>query len=35
CKGEPALSLPRNDDTQWLATHVAGSYSTSQAIIDV
>lgn len=35
CKGEPALSLPRNDDAQWLATHVAGSYSTPQAIIDV
>lgn len=35
CKGEPALSLPRNDDAQWLAAHVAGSYSTPQAIIDV
>ena len=35
CKGEPSLSLPRRDDTEWLAAHVAGSYSTPQEIIDV
>jgi alpha-ketoglutarate-dependent taurine dioxygenase len=35
CKGEPALSLPRQDKTEWLAAHVPGSYSTPQEIIDV
>jgi len=35
CKGEPALSLPRRDETQWLAAHVAGGYSTPQEIHDV
>jgi hypothetical protein len=35
CKGKPALSLPRGDETQWLAAHIAGSYSTPQEIIDV
>ena len=35
CKGKPALSLPRRDETEWLAAHIAGSYSTPQEIIDV
>jgi alpha-ketoglutarate-dependent taurine dioxygenase len=35
CKGEPALSLPRQDTTEWLAAHVPGSYSTPHEIIDV
>lgn len=35
CKGEPAPTLPRQDDPQWLAAHVTGSYTTPQEIIDV
>ena len=35
CKGEPALSLPRSDEPAWLATHIAGGYSTPQEIIEV
>ena len=34
CKGEPVLSLPRNDKPEWLRAHVAGGYSTPQKIID-
>ena len=35
CKGKPSLSLPRRDETEWLAAHIAGGYSTPQEIIDV
>ena len=35
CKGEPALSLPRRDNPDWLAAHVTGSYSTPQELLDV
>ncbi|MBT5830633.1 MAG: hypothetical protein HOH77_10605 [Candidatus Latescibacteria bacterium] len=35
CKGEPALSLPRQDDSEWLAEHINGSYVTPQDIITV
>jgi len=35
CKGEPALSLPRNDDQRWLETHVAGGYATPTEIINL
>lgn len=28
CKGEPALTLPRTDPAEWLASHVPGSYRT-------
>lgn len=28
CKGKPCLDLPRNDDSEWLAAHVAGGYKT-------
>ena len=35
CKGEPSLTLPRQDPVEWLAAHVAGSYSTPQEILDV
>jgi alpha-ketoglutarate-dependent taurine dioxygenase len=35
CKGEPALSLPRQDKPEWLAAHVAGGYSTPQEILDI
>ena len=34
-KGEPALTLPRRDDPEWLAAHVAGGYSTPLEIIDI
>ncbi|MBV7336147.1 TauD/TfdA family dioxygenase [Chloroflexi bacterium TSY] len=35
CKGEPALSLPRQDEPKWLVAHIPGGYSTPQAILDV
>jgi len=35
CKGEPALSLPRQDETQWLAAHVPGGYSTPHELLGV
>jgi alpha-ketoglutarate-dependent taurine dioxygenase len=35
CKGEPALTLPRNDPTEWLAAHVTGSYVTPADILNV
>ncbi len=35
CKGEPALSLPRQDDPAWLAVHITGSYATPQEIINI
>ncbi len=34
CKGDPALTLPRNDRADWLAEHVTGSYTTPSATID-
>ena len=34
CKGEPALSLPRQDDPDWLAAHIAGGYVTPQEMLD-
>jgi alpha-ketoglutarate-dependent taurine dioxygenase len=34
CKGDPALTLPRNDPPEWLAAHVTGSYTTPSATID-
>ena len=33
CKGEPALSLPRQDAPAWLEAHIAGSYTTPPEII--
>lgn len=35
CKGEPVLSLPRRDSPDWLASHIAGGYSTPQEILSV
>ncbi len=35
CKGDPALSLPRDDDPSWLGAHVVGSYTTPSEILDV
>lgn len=33
-KGEPAPSLPRRDDLEWLKTHIAGGYATPAEIIN-
>jgi alpha-ketoglutarate-dependent taurine dioxygenase len=33
-KGEPALTLPRKDDADWLAANIVGSYSTPRDIIE-
>ena len=35
CKGQPALSLPRRDNPDWLAAHVTGGYSTPQELLNV
>ncbi len=35
CKGGPALSLPREDAPEWLAAHIAGSYTSPPEIIDI
>ena len=35
CKGEPSLSLPRNDDPEWLEAHIAGGYTTPNEIINI
>ena len=35
CKGEPALSLPRNDPSQWLAEHITAGYSTPESILNL
>ena len=35
CKGEPALSLPRRDNPDWLDTHIAGGYVTPPEILDL
>ncbi|MGA1196940.1 MAG: TauD/TfdA dioxygenase family protein [Candidatus Latescibacterota bacterium] len=35
CKGEPALSLPRQDAPEWLEEHINGGYVTPKEIIDV
>ena len=34
CKGEPALSLPRRDDPEWLKFH-AGGYTTPAEIMNI
>ena len=34
CKGGPALTLPRQDTTEWLKEHVPGGYRTPDAIIE-
>lgn len=33
CKGEPALTLPRNDPPEWLAAHITAGYATPAEII--
>lgn len=33
CKGEPCLTLPRNDDPAWIDTHITGSYRSPDAIV--
>ncbi len=35
CKGEPTLSLPRQDEPDWLAAHIPGGYATPQGILQV
>ena len=35
CKGEPALALPRRDETEWLTAHIAGGYTTPAEILDI
>jgi alpha-ketoglutarate-dependent taurine dioxygenase len=35
CKGNPAVTLPRQDDSQWLAEHINGAYSTPKEILEV
>lgn len=35
CKGEPALSLPRQDAPEWLAAHINGEYVTPPEIINI
>ena len=35
CKGESALTLPREDAPEWLAAHIAGAYTTPADIIDI
>lgn len=34
CKGEPSLTLPRNDPPEWIAAHINAGYTTPAAIID-
>ena len=33
CKGEPSLTLPRNDPPKWIAAHINAGYTTPAAII--
>jgi alpha-ketoglutarate-dependent taurine dioxygenase len=33
CKGEPALTLPRQDAPDWLEAHISGSYTTPPEIV--
>ena len=35
CKGEPAPSLPRQDESKWLEEHIPGGYSTPKEILDI
>ncbi len=35
CKGEPALTLPRQDEPEWLEAHITGGCTTPREIIDV
>ena len=33
CKGDPSLTLPRNDPPKWIAAHINAGYTTPAAII--
>lgn len=33
CKGEPSLTLPRNDDPAWIAEHITGGYRSPDSIV--
>ena len=35
CKGEPALTLPRQDDPSWIAANIPGEYSSPSEIVEV
>lgn len=35
CKGEPALTLPRNDPQEWLEAHITGAYRTPESVLEV
>ncbi|MEE2659183.1 MAG: TauD/TfdA family dioxygenase [Candidatus Latescibacterota bacterium] len=35
CKGEPSLTVPRQDPPDWLAAHIAGGYRTPDEIVDI
>lgn len=35
CKGEPALTLPRNDLPGWLEAHIIGGYTTPSETLEV
>ena len=35
CKGEPTLTLPRNDAAEWLEEHIRGGYTTPLEMIEV
>lgn len=35
CKGEPALTLPRNDPPEWLEAHIPGGYTTPSETLNV
>jgi alpha-ketoglutarate-dependent taurine dioxygenase len=35
CKGDPALELPRQDDTEWIEANINGGYRTSPSIINI
>ena len=35
CKGDPALTLPRQDTQEWLEAHITGGYTTPDEIIDI
>ena len=34
CKGDPALTLPRDDDPSWLAAFVVGAYQSDPEILN-
>lgn len=35
CKGDPALTLPRQDAPEWLEAHITGAYTSPPEIVDI